>query len=189
MNLALSGLPKFTPLSGGGRDQAKMLNGSNNIMPSIGYIQQAYDDALEHGWARKPVIEFCIPSLLDDSLAPKDCHVMSLFCQHFQRHLPDGARRDRGICPGHPQSDRRDADQLSARHRAQTQHGGRRHLSRRTPSRPALFHAPGCWRRGLSHAHQGVVSWRLRRTSRWRGLRAGRKQLCPRSASRHLPTF
>ena len=94
MNLALSGLPEFTGLKGGKQRVATMLNGSNNVMPSIGYIQRAYDDALEHGWARKPVIEFCIPSLLDDSLAPKGCHVMSLFCQHFRRHLPGGASWD-----------------------------------------------------------------------------------------------
>jgi len=89
MNLALSGLPQFTSLKGSAFPPEVMLNGSNNVMPSIPYIQQAYDDAITHGWARKPVIEFCIPSLIDDSLAPKGSHVMSLFCQHFRRHLPD----------------------------------------------------------------------------------------------------
>jgi len=94
MNLALSELPKFTSLKGIDTPAEIMLNGSNNIMPSIPYIQQAYDDAREYGWARKPVIEFCIPSLLDDSLAPEGAHVMSLFCQHFRRHLPDGRSWD-----------------------------------------------------------------------------------------------
>ena len=94
MNLALSDLPKFTSLKGSGEAPELMLNGSNNVMPSIPYVQQAYDDARAHGWARKPVIEFCIPSLLDDSLAPKGSHVMSLFCQHFRRHLPDGRSWD-----------------------------------------------------------------------------------------------
>ena len=94
MNLALSDLPKFTSLKGSGVAPELMLNGSNNVMPSIPYVQQAYDDARAYGWARKPVIEFCIPSLLDDSLAPKGSHVMSLFCQHFRRHLPDGRSWD-----------------------------------------------------------------------------------------------
>jgi len=94
MNLALSELPRFTSLKGLDTPPEMMLNGSNNIMPSISYIQKAYDDACTHGWARKPVIEFCIPSLLDDSLAPDGSHVMSLFCQHFRRHLPDGRSWD-----------------------------------------------------------------------------------------------
>ena len=94
MNLALSDLPSFTSLKGSKTPIELMLNGSNNIMPSIPYIQQAYDDACQLGWSRKPVIEFCIPSLLDDTLAPKGSHVMSLFCQHFQRHLPDGRSWD-----------------------------------------------------------------------------------------------
>ena len=89
INLALSGLPQFSSLKGSAFPAELMLNGSNNVVPSIPYIQQAYDDAITHGWARKPVIEFCIPSLIDDSLAPKNSHVMSLFCQHFRRHLPD----------------------------------------------------------------------------------------------------
>ena len=36
----------------------------------------------------------CLPSLLDDSLAPDGCHVMSLFCQHFNPDLPDGRSWD-----------------------------------------------------------------------------------------------
>ena len=64
-----------------------MLNGSNNVMPSIPLYSRPM---MMPGpcWARKPVIEFCIPSLLDDSLAPKGSHVM--FCCH----LPDGRSWD-----------------------------------------------------------------------------------------------
>ena len=36
----------------------------------------------------------CMPTTLDDTLAPEGCHVMSLFCQHFRRHLPDGTSWD-----------------------------------------------------------------------------------------------
>ena len=35
-----------------------------------------------------------VPTTQDDSLAPAGCHVASLFCQHFQRHLPDGSSWD-----------------------------------------------------------------------------------------------
>jgi phytoene dehydrogenase-like protein len=36
----------------------------------------------------------CIPSILDDTLAPKGCHVMSLFCQHFHPELSGGKTWD-----------------------------------------------------------------------------------------------
>src|SRR5690606_10181322 len=44
------------------------------------------------GFSAAPVVELLIPSTLDPSLAPPNAHVASLFCQHFRRHLPDGAR-------------------------------------------------------------------------------------------------
>ncbi|MGH8161095.1 MAG: phytoene desaturase family protein, partial [Gammaproteobacteria bacterium] len=34
------------------------------------------------------IVEMCIPSTLDDSLAPPGKHVASLFCQHFAPQLP-----------------------------------------------------------------------------------------------------
>lgn len=93
MNVALSELPRFASLPGGDEDAA-YLNGTIDVCPSLDYIQTAYDDARRDGWARAPVISMCIPTLLDDTLAPPGCHVMSLFCQHFRRHLPDGASWD-----------------------------------------------------------------------------------------------
>ena len=94
MNLALDKLPQFSSLKNLSSDPELVLNGSVNVMPSIPYIQKAYDDAIQYGWSRKPVIEMSIPSIIDDSLAPKGHHVMSLFCQHFRRHLPDGRSWD-----------------------------------------------------------------------------------------------
>ena len=55
-------------------------------LPSIPYIE-AYQDACEFGWSLRT--RFCLPSLIDDSLAPEGAHVMSLFCQHFRRYLPN----------------------------------------------------------------------------------------------------
>ena len=37
----------------------------------------------------------CIPSLIDDTLAPQGAHVMSLFCQHFHPELADGRSWDK----------------------------------------------------------------------------------------------
>lgn len=93
MNVALSETPRFSSLPGGDADFA-YLNGTIDICPSLNYIENAYDDARSDGWAKRPVISMCLPTTLDDTLAPEGCHVMSLFCQHFRRHLPDGSSWD-----------------------------------------------------------------------------------------------
>ncbi|MFK7830774.1 MAG: phytoene desaturase family protein [Congregibacter sp.] len=87
LNVALNALPKFDSVAHDASGLMAMQN-TIDICPSLDYIDQAYTDAGNTGWAQKPVISMCIPTMLDDSLAPKDCHVMSLFCQHFRRHLP-----------------------------------------------------------------------------------------------------
>ena len=91
MNLALSELPAFTSLTG---DAAAHMKGSINIAPSLDYLQRAYDDARAFGWSKAPVVSMNIPSVLDDTLAPKGAHVASLFCQHFDFDLPDGQSWD-----------------------------------------------------------------------------------------------
>lgn len=93
MNVALSELPMPEALKGEARPDL-FLNGTVNVCPSLDYIQQAYDDARTIGWAQKPVISMCIPTTLDDSLAPEGRHVASLFCQHFNPNLPDGQSWD-----------------------------------------------------------------------------------------------
>jgi phytoene dehydrogenase-like protein len=92
MNVALSELPRFASLAG--EDEKAYLTGTINISPSLDYLERAYDDARQRGWARAPVVSMCLPSLLDDTLAPEGCHVMSLFCQHFNPELPDGRSWD-----------------------------------------------------------------------------------------------
>ncbi|MEM6581679.1 MAG: NAD(P)/FAD-dependent oxidoreductase [Pseudomonadota bacterium] len=87
MNVALSELPRFTSMAGQGEEHFK---GAIEVSPSLEYIQRAYFDAHATGWSRKPVISMQVPTTQDDSLAPPGGHVASLFCQHFQRHLPDG---------------------------------------------------------------------------------------------------
>jgi phytoene dehydrogenase-like protein len=52
-------------------------------------MERAYDDAKREGWSREPIVEMLIPSTLDDSLAPRGQHVVSLFCQHVQPTLSD----------------------------------------------------------------------------------------------------
>jgi phytoene dehydrogenase-like protein len=60
------------------------------MAPSLRYMEQAYFDAKTAGWSQRPIVEILIPSVVDDSLAPKGQHVASLFCQHVAPTLPDG---------------------------------------------------------------------------------------------------
>lgn len=90
MNVALDALPSFTALPGEGDH----LTAGIIIAPSLGYMDRAWQDARDHGWSRKPVVELLIPSTLDNTLAPAGAHVASLFCQHVAPELPDGASWD-----------------------------------------------------------------------------------------------
>jgi phytoene dehydrogenase-like protein len=89
MNVALSELPDFTALPG---KNAQPHHGSGIIIaPSLAYMERAYFDARTRGWSSEPIIEVLIPSVVDDSLAPKGRHVASLFCQHVYPDLPSVA--------------------------------------------------------------------------------------------------
>ncbi len=90
INVALSALPSFTALPGGGDH----LTAGIILGPSLGYMDRAWLDARQHGWSREPVVEILIPSTLDDSLSPPGRHVASLFCQHVAPVLPDGSSWD-----------------------------------------------------------------------------------------------
>jgi phytoene dehydrogenase-like protein len=81
INVALSELPAFTAAPEDDPDGGVR---SGIIMaPSLKYMEQAYFDARQFGYARKPVVEMLIPSTVDASLAPPGAHVASLFCQQF----------------------------------------------------------------------------------------------------------
>ncbi len=90
INVALNALPSFTALPGIGDH----LSAGIIIGPSLGYMDRAWQDARDHGWSRKPVVEVLIPSTLDDTLCPPGQHVASLFCQHVAPQLPDGKSWD-----------------------------------------------------------------------------------------------
>ena len=99
MNVALSALPDFECLPG---VSAQPHHGSGIIVaPSLAYMERAYFDARLHGWSRAPIVEMLIPSVVDDTLAPRGMHVASLFCQHANPRI-DGA------LPGHTWDDHRD---------------------------------------------------------------------------------
>ena len=91
MNVALSGLPRFSALP----EPGEHLKSGIILAPSLDYMDRAYADARAHGWSKQPIVEMLIPSLVDGSLAPDGQHVASLFAQHFDPALADwDASRD-----------------------------------------------------------------------------------------------
>ncbi len=92
MNVALKELPDFTCLPG--KAAADHHTAGIIIAPTLSYMEQAYFDARTYGWSKKPIVEVCIPSTLDDSLAPPGQHVASMFCQHVAPQLPNGESWD-----------------------------------------------------------------------------------------------
>ena len=92
MNVALSELPDFSALPG--KEKAPHHTSGILIAPSLNYMEEAYMDARRNGWPKNPVVELCISSTLDDTLAPNGMHVASMFCQHVSPTLPDGSSWD-----------------------------------------------------------------------------------------------
>ncbi|WP_305080424.1 MULTISPECIES: phytoene desaturase family protein [Microbulbifer] len=88
MNVALSELPDFSCRPG---TQLQQHHQAGIVIgPSMQHLEQAYLDAKQFSWSKKPIVEMLIPSTVDDTLAPAGQHVASLFCQQFAPELPDG---------------------------------------------------------------------------------------------------
>jgi phytoene dehydrogenase-like protein len=79
VNLALSGLPKFTALPNGESDALK---GRIHIGNEIDYLERAFDESKYGNFSRQPYLEATIPSLTDPTLAPDGKHVMSIYMQY-----------------------------------------------------------------------------------------------------------
>jgi phytoene dehydrogenase-like protein len=82
INVALSELPDFAALPG---TQAQLHHASGILFaPSLAYMDRAWRDAEEDGYSHAPIVEMLIPSVIDETLAPRGAHVASLFCQQFR---------------------------------------------------------------------------------------------------------
>src|SRR5713226_3875964 len=79
VNLALSGLPKFTALQNG---DGAALKGRIHIGNEIDYLERAFDESKYGNFSRRPYLEATIPSLTDPTLAPEGKHVMSIYMQY-----------------------------------------------------------------------------------------------------------
>ena len=92
LNVALSELPDFTCLPG--TDLQEHHQSGIIMAPTLEYMDRAFLDAKQQGWANKPIVEMLIPSTVDDCLAPAGQHVCSLFCQQFAPTLSAGQSWD-----------------------------------------------------------------------------------------------
>ena len=86
VNLALSGLPKFTALEG----NTAALSSRIHIGPEIDYLERAFDESKYGEFSKQPYLEVAIPSLTDPSLAPAGQHVMSVYMQYAPFKLKSG---------------------------------------------------------------------------------------------------
>jgi phytoene dehydrogenase-like protein len=78
VNLALSGLPKFTAIE----NNPGALSSRIHIGPEIDYLERAFDQSKYGEFSKEPYLEVAIPSLTDPSLAPSGQHVMSVYMQY-----------------------------------------------------------------------------------------------------------
>ncbi len=80
VNLIADGLPDFRCLPGdrpGPHHRATI-----HLCPSLDYLERAFADFARGRPSERPMVEVCIPSVLDETLAPDGRHVVSLFVQY-----------------------------------------------------------------------------------------------------------
>src|SRR5262249_47022078 len=80
INVALAELPDFIALRGA--NPGPQHQGTIHIVPSLDYIEHAYDDAKYGKPSEHPILECTIPSVVDPSVAPPGKHLMSIFVQY-----------------------------------------------------------------------------------------------------------
>jgi phytoene dehydrogenase-like protein len=90
VNLALGELPNWKCIPGQDA-KAPHQQAMFEIAPSMDYLEQAYDDLKYGRPSRRPFIDGNVPSVVDDSLAPRGKHVMSLFVQYGPYRLREGS--------------------------------------------------------------------------------------------------
>ena len=91
INLALSGLPRFTafPEVPGPHHRATM-----HICPSLEYVERAWDDAKYGRPSQRPLLELTVPTMYDPALAPPGKHIMGIFLQYAPYTLREGTWDD-----------------------------------------------------------------------------------------------
>jgi len=88
INVALERLPSFTALPG--HEPGPQHHGTAHFCPDQDFIERAYDEAKYGRPSTMPVVECCLPSSLDSTVAPPGKHLMSMFVQYAPYTLKDG---------------------------------------------------------------------------------------------------
>lgn len=83
-NAALDGLPEYTAMPGA---PGPHHNGTIDIIPSMEYVERAYDEAKYGAFSSHPFIETQYQSVLDPSVAPPGKHTMTCFVQYAPTEL------------------------------------------------------------------------------------------------------
>ena len=86
VNIALSGMPKFT----GVPDNPYIARGGQGFTGSMETMERAYDCWKRGTWSDDPFVESVIPSAWDPTVAPAGQHWMSNFVQYCPPQLADG---------------------------------------------------------------------------------------------------
>ena len=86
VNIALSGMPKFT----GVPDNRYVNCGGQGFTGSLETMERAYDCWKRGRWSDDPFVESVIPSAWDPTVAPPGKHWMSNFIQYCPPELADG---------------------------------------------------------------------------------------------------
>nr|XP_008104719.1 PREDICTED: pyridine nucleotide-disulfide oxidoreductase domain-containing protein 2 isoform X1 [Anolis carolinensis] len=96
INVAVDRLPNFlaAPNSSDGRPSPHHQSSIHLNCEDIQTVHQAFEDACQGRPSCRPMIELCIPSALDPTLAPQGCHVVSLFTQYTPYTLAGGKQWD-----------------------------------------------------------------------------------------------
>lgn len=96
INVALSSLPSFTSCPGS--EPGPQHHGTVHLVPDQDFIERGYDDAKYGRPSSDPIVEMCLPSAVDPSVAPPGQHLASMFVQYAPYALADGpwtgARKD-----------------------------------------------------------------------------------------------
>jgi phytoene dehydrogenase-like protein len=88
INVATHGVPNFSALPSA--EPGPQHRGTIHFVESIQEIDDAFDDARAGRPSRRPIVEMCIPSVVDSTLAPPGKHFVSLFVQYAPYERSDG---------------------------------------------------------------------------------------------------
>jgi phytoene dehydrogenase-like protein len=88
VHLAVRQLPQYTAFSA--NERGFSYPASVRIAPNIDYLERAYSDYREGRFSQRPFLAIFAPSLIDDTVAPKNMHILSIMGGHAPYALKHG---------------------------------------------------------------------------------------------------